>query len=904
MGTKVTVDEVENILNSSGVATVNENDQKLADEFDKVLYADGSIPVTGDIDMDSNRILNLPLPLTTAEPITRGQIDVVINQVIADVQDELDDEVAAAQAARADAVAAADAAAADAASASDDADAAAADAASANADATTATTQAGIATTQAGIATTQAGNASTSASTASTAATTATTQAGIATTQAGNAASSASAASTSASNAATAEAAAVAAAASLYVTSYSHKFSAGDRTTIGVANGGSFTTQLTVSTGTINNLIDGGTTNNDTDGVNFGVGQAVTGLNIFQWILPEGEWVLCDEFVIKNSGTQSYGTGILYGLNAAGNWVAVSADAANGGATTVTRAATATDKSGYNGFRLVGTSGSTAAGRMLEVEFKLADGSIKGLSTNPTNTTKDLVLTQNSSGVSGDYVWKKPVDYNGALITSAGPLGEYFFNEGTGEIVYDQSGNGNHINFGTTHRATYGGVLGTNYVWNKQGLLLRKAMVQTPSLTNTKTVVALYIPMREDGSTVQWNVSSNTAIGSNHVHMGSDGHTQSTQTVHIGNGGEGVRPLWRDSNGNNGFILTAGGPTLVFSESSSAITGMLGIGGQANVAADTLKSTKMVCVYFAVYSGSLTDTDRTNIRDALRKAMAVRDVYLDWRDCPTFNAGAFNIGQSNVGNESISVNDLSGTNTTNLSYTPNTIILSAGRRSDAAPMSLPTTYRNGFNSFPGFRSVGMGFEAGMALAHEKANATIRRKLVIIKVAPGSSNVASSSNGALDWQGTAGGSLTGWALKQWAKAEQYFLERGEGLRLYAVNTQNGEQEANTTGVANGWPALYQAGMQWVWNKIKEQLLFNGMKIQVGELFPYETGQSNYTQVDIDAVRAAQAAFVAANSSEASLITSAAGLKQTDKVHITADNSVVRGEVQFYPGMALT
>lgn len=70
MGDKVTVSDLTNILNSSGVSVINSNLDKLADEFDDVLYRDGSNSVTGDIDMDSNRILNLPHPISLHEPVS------------------------------------------------------------------------------------------------------------------------------------------------------------------------------------------------------------------------------------------------------------------------------------------------------------------------------------------------------------------------------------------------------------------------------------------------------------------------------------------------------------------------------------------------------------------------------------------------------------------------------------------------------------------------------------------------------------------------------------------------------------------------------------------------------------------------------------------------------------------
>jgi len=688
---------------------------------------------------------------------------------------------------------------------------------------------------------------------------------------------------------------ALTAAASVYVTSSAHALSSGDRTATAIANGGSFTTTLTPSGGTILNLINGNVTNDNSNAITL-TGIALTGHELFHWIFPLGRSLICDSVTIKNSGTQSYGAATFYALKNDGTWVAVSTSSNIGGATSVTIALTAIDKGGYLGLKCVFDSGTAGSGRMLEIEFKFANGAQDTLYKIPPETVRGKVLTQQSANP-GDVVFAEPIDFNAAAVSGAGLLCEYFFNEGTGETVYDRSGNGRHIVFDSSHRATYGGAFGTNYSWTKRGLLLRKAMIQSPSLTSTRTVVAVYVPLREDGSNVQWNVSNNTAINSNHARMASGGSTQSTQTVHVGHGGEGVVPLYRDAS-TNGYAISRGGPLMVFSESSAGITGNLGMGGQCNVTADTVRSTQMVCVYFAVYSGTLTSDQRTAIRRALRRSLAVRGIRIDWRDCDTVHAGAFNIGQSNTGNLSISPADLSAANIAALSFTPNTFILSAGRRDEATPMATPSEYRAGFNSFPGFRALGMGYEAGMALAHEKANASARRKLAICKVAAGSSNISDAT--ALSWNASVppGTGMLGFALKSWRDLEQHFLNRGEGVRLFAVNTQNGEQEANNTGVANGWPAAYQANMQGIWDKLKEQLLFDGLKINVGELFPFDTGQSNYTQAGVDAVRAAQTAFVLANA-DASLVASAAGLKQADKIHITADNSVSRGELDFYP-----
>lgn len=75
MGDKVQVDTVTNVFLPSGRETINDNFEELADEFDSVIYRDGSQTMQGDLDMDSNRIINLADALTEQEPVTLGQIN-------------------------------------------------------------------------------------------------------------------------------------------------------------------------------------------------------------------------------------------------------------------------------------------------------------------------------------------------------------------------------------------------------------------------------------------------------------------------------------------------------------------------------------------------------------------------------------------------------------------------------------------------------------------------------------------------------------------------------------------------------------------------------------------------------------------------------------------------------------
>lgn len=203
---KVNLADLTSIQNDpSAVDTINNNSAIIEEAFDNTLSRDGSTPnqMGANLDMNYNRILNLPRPLNPNEPAR-----------IRDVGDarSLAEEAAASAAAAAASAAEAQSSEEDAQDAQEAAEAAqvaaeasatsaASSASTATAQAGIATTQAGIATTQAGIATTQATNAGNFASSASTSATNASNSASAAATSETNAASSASSASTSATNA-------------------------------------------------------------------------------------------------------------------------------------------------------------------------------------------------------------------------------------------------------------------------------------------------------------------------------------------------------------------------------------------------------------------------------------------------------------------------------------------------------------------------------------------------------------------------------------------------------------------------------------------------------------------------------------------------------------------------------
>jgi len=136
--------------------------------------------------MNSNRILNLPLPVAEQEPVRKGEFDEWTG-----LAEDLEDAVAAAQLAQAAAEAAeANAETSESNAATSESNAATSESNAATSESNAATSESNAATSESNAATSES-NASTSAGTATTQAGIATIQAGIATTQAGNASTSA-----------------------------------------------------------------------------------------------------------------------------------------------------------------------------------------------------------------------------------------------------------------------------------------------------------------------------------------------------------------------------------------------------------------------------------------------------------------------------------------------------------------------------------------------------------------------------------------------------------------------------------------------------------------------------------------------------------------------------------------
>lgn len=74
MSDNLTLETITTLGAGSAITNLNSNFTAIADKFDEVLYKDGHEELVGDLDANSQRIYNLPAPLTSSEPVRLGDI--------------------------------------------------------------------------------------------------------------------------------------------------------------------------------------------------------------------------------------------------------------------------------------------------------------------------------------------------------------------------------------------------------------------------------------------------------------------------------------------------------------------------------------------------------------------------------------------------------------------------------------------------------------------------------------------------------------------------------------------------------------------------------------------------------------------------------------------------------------
>lgn len=388
-------------------------------------------------------------------------------------------------------------------------------------------------------------------------------------------------------------------------------------------------------------------------------------------------------------------------------------------------------------------------------------------------------------GVGGIRFTSPSTTWEDYRITS-GLLAEWDFSEGTGATVEDRSGNGKNIDLSAPASQTY--------AWNAQGVRTTSGLVQTPSITGARTVMMVCRTPLDAKTYFLLSGGDGSGFG-----MYPDAFT-TAYTYHSGFG-RGVAPMWHAS-GTSAHRLYSGGWMVFFCDYNAAKNTILGMGGRHS--ATTNRFPTFDIAYAAVFSGVLSDEDRTQLYTLGRMLLKSRGAYLDWRDCPTtINLMAI-AGQSNAEGRAKKADVDAGTLATSLSRA------TINHWNARTPVAMTLTNQT-------LTNPSTDFGPALALAWAHATGGKSYDLAISLVAFGSTYLANT--GATDWSvaESAATNHTNLFLRTLWAAEAYYLNLGIGPRL-SIFWMQGEQDATSST----YGAAYQANLEaWV-TKVREQI----------------------------------------------------------------------------------
>ena len=608
------------------------------------------------------------------------------------------------------------------------------------------------------------------------------------------------------------------------------------------------------------------------------------------------------------TSTQTHGTWQWQGSNDATSFTNIGATFTLGGATGQVITVLSGNQAGWRYYRLLGVSGTVSTSPFLqEITFKVGATALDGIGTVPVGGATNQVILKKSgtdldfgwgdapgtpaggainqvltkkSAASLDLVWADAPGDLFARLPLTNIISEWQFNENTGTTVYDRRGS-NHIVFNSTFQSTYSVPAPE---WTGHGLKLVSGMIQTPSMAGVRTIAMVYRVKRGETSGF---ILSGTGGTSGTGIVGNAIPVTAGYSFNIG-GGNGVAPVrCRTDLGSVANRLTRGGYVLVFCEVPSATTTTLGLGGRHSTT--TSRCAEFEIVHLATYSGTFSGQDRTDYYNVMRQALLPRRIYLDWRDCLDYVDCVALWGQSNADGRALNTDLSAGQLATRIAHTfiqPGLASGSYWPRSDLLSIGL-----NQQTSAP---STNFGPEIGAMLAREGAGSSRLRDLYLSKIPLGSTWLAPSSLGvggitaSNTWHPgeLASNSLLHFAQSAWWDMEQALLLRGIGPRLRALWWMQGEQDATNQTAA----ASYQTYLQALYDDAKSCLGYSALPIVVGRIRNVDPSMDATAAAN---VRSAQAAFVTANSSAATLIDTDGYALKADNVHYNGAGQLALG-----------
>lgn len=466
-------------------------------------------------------------------------------------------------------------------------------------------------------------------------------------------------------------------------------------------------------------------------------------------------------------------------------------------------------------------------------------------------------------------------------LPASGLISEWRFAEGSGNSVNDEVG-ANDINLALPTTP--------NFTWQPYGISLAAGLIQTPAITSCRTVAFLYRVGR--GEAAGFEFSGGTA-GSSDGAQGA--YASATYTWLVGSG-QGVAPLRKRSNGTFADRINRGGFILLFCEFNAAASNPFGFGGRYGLTSSRCADFEIM--WAAAWSGQLTDQNRSDAYGYVRNLAKLRGKPIDWRDCSTFRNVVALWGQSNADGRA-PISGLSGADQART--TPaNSFILSASGSLGNSLIYPPASLTMGTNQQQTLPATDFGPEMGAAWLREDGGGATG--LMFSKTAVGSTYLSPTSAGVAT-SGTSWNtaepvesSLFQNALRNWYDLEQYYLSLGIGPRLRGLWWMQGEQDATNTTASAG----YQASLQSLYDQAKLYTAVTGLQAVVARIRDQDP---TFNPTAVAQVRAAQAAFVAANSGFATLIDTDSLALLGDLVHYNAAGMKSLGQA-FYNATVLS
>lgn len=604
-------------------------------------------------------------------------------------------------------------------------------------------------------------------------------------------------------------------------------------------------------------------------------------------------------FTWIQSATTTHGTWNLAGSNDGVNWTVLNASPFTlGGATTNNYTGYNASSLGFRYYQLQGVSGNASGSPgIYEIQFVVGYDFLDNQQLIPAGATLGQFLRKSGNG----YGWSNKITPTIAAVPGGGDgslIAYWPFDDGQGSTVCaDLMGN---------YPITISASSLPMQQWTPRGLKGNNAYVQTPTITNARTIAVLYRCAHNDAGFI---VSGGAGSGNGFYIGGS-----STNYNYWIGGGWDVHPMSMRSDGTQTIECNRGGWLLAFVEFDAAHANPIGLGGRYGSSSYALSEFEAMSGW--VWNRTLTSSDRTAVYAMAREIARSRGVVLNWQDSSDVVDIIASIGESTAAGRS-PIADNSSPDPTSVPpprpYQQCSIIVgNQAFSSNTFARRQPFLFGVNHTINQGYQSptTNFGPEFGIATSAEAAQNSRTRHIVIAKHGVGSTFMAAS--------GTTGSAGTVAVSNTWNPSESThngcyhsFLQmlydcdqglrmEGKGPNLAGILLLIGLNDASDTAYS-GTSTNYQTLLAALDTALQTDTGLTGTNAW-GPLFLWAVAQAHSpctgaNSTALTAVRTGISNWVTALGSRGTLIATDALALIADGVHFDASGSKSIGASAF-------